>query len=101
MNAVTFGKMTRMDETGDASQDIYLDGKCVGYIEKTTCNVGVMWSPTYVADFYTVTLFEGYSDEDEASFHVERDHYRNPVKGGARKAGAAAKAWAAAQLANR
>lgn len=98
MNAVTFGKMTRTDETGEADQDIYLDGKCVGYIEKTTCNVGPMFAPSYVADFYTVTLFEGYSAGDEACFHVERDHYRKPVKGGARKAGAAAKAWAAAQL---
>lgn len=98
MSAVTFSKMTRNDETGQADQDIFLDGKCVGCIEKFTCNVGGMCSPTYVADFYTVTLYEGYSDADEACFDVERDHYRNPVKGGARKAGAAAKAWAVAQL---
>lgn len=33
MSAVTFGKMTRTDTDGEASQDIFLDGKCVGYIE--------------------------------------------------------------------
>ena len=99
MNAVTFGKMTRWDEHGNALQDIVRNGRRVGVIEKTTRNAGSILCPQWVAESYTVIFFNPHHDILDAVFDVECDRYGQPVRGAARGAGAKAKAHARYALA--
>lgn len=99
MTRVTFGKMTRSDQSLNGRQAVYLDGYLAGFITKHVTDAPLSaFAPSFITG-YTVTLevhdFDGRSRIITRQFDCATDGvFAVPMRGAARVAGNSARKFA-------